>query len=290
MGGSDVSQSRVFFSSNTRSLFRNFATGDFRQIWPWHVNRGWNADFGHKIMKSVHSGVICPQNPKLWGGQTVTSLRAGYRSRDAVRYCLLHIVVQRPESFRGRVMFYYVRLWSYGVSKLPNFRILAYFPRTKRLKSTSRWPAYSPGVTSQNDSDFSLWQSKVQRGPFGSGAFMGLLAGELGTPKRAQIFAYGKWLYTNRMLLHGASDLNQGCLETCNSKDGCTFPPNIFALTPKSPPKNISGTFQCKAYYKSHVNGATKLKSCIYLGIGKYLECIKKISATGVASEGRRAP
>ena len=154
MEGSKVSLTPGFFVSNTRSLFRNFATGDFRQIWPWHVNRGWNADFGHKIMKSVHSGVICPQNPKLWGGQTVTSLRAGYRSRDAVRYCLLHIVVQRPESFRGRVMFYYVRLWSYGVSKLPNFRILTYFSPTKPLKRTFRWQAYCPGVTSQNASDF----------------------------------------------------------------------------------------------------------------------------------------
>jgi len=30
-----------------------------------------------------------------------------------------------------------------------------------------------------------------------------------GTPKLAQIFAYGKWLYPCRMLLHGASDLDQ---------------------------------------------------------------------------------
>jgi len=41
--------------------------------------------------------------------------------------------------------------------KLPNFRILAYFPHTKRLKSTFRWPAYSPEVTSQNLSDFCMW-------------------------------------------------------------------------------------------------------------------------------------
>jgi len=31
----------------------------------------------------------------------------------------------------------------------------------------------------------------------GSEVFLRLLIGELGTPKRAQIFAYGKWLYTH---------------------------------------------------------------------------------------------
>ena len=41
------------------------ATADFRQIRPRNVNRGSNAEFGHKFMKSFHSGVICPQNPKL---------------------------------------------------------------------------------------------------------------------------------------------------------------------------------------------------------------------------------
>ena len=41
-------------------------------------------DFGKKFRNSFHSGVICPQNSKLGGGQTGTSLRAGYRSRDAL--------------------------------------------------------------------------------------------------------------------------------------------------------------------------------------------------------------
>jgi len=58
---------RRFFVTNTRRLFSNFATADFRQIWPRHVNLGWNTDFGQKFMKSFHSGVICPQNPKLEG-------------------------------------------------------------------------------------------------------------------------------------------------------------------------------------------------------------------------------
>jgi len=47
---------------------------------------------------------------------------------------------------------------------------------------------------------------------------MRLLVGELGTPKLAQIFAYDKWLYPYRMLLHGASDLDQRCLKTRSSE------------------------------------------------------------------------
>ena len=67
-------------------------------------------------------GVICPQNLTLKLGQTGTSLRAVYRSRDALQYCLLHVVVQKPGSFRGRSPFLYdVRLRSYGTSICPIF-------------------------------------------------------------------------------------------------------------------------------------------------------------------------
>jgi len=45
--------------------------------------------------------------------------------------------------------------------------------------------------------------------PSGSGVSLQLLVGELGTPKLAQIFAYGKLLYPYKMQLHGASDLDQ---------------------------------------------------------------------------------
>jgi len=38
--------------------------------------------------------------------------------------------------------------------------------------------------------------------------FLRLLVGELGTPKLAQNFAYSKWLYPHRILLHSASDLD----------------------------------------------------------------------------------
>jgi len=45
------------------------------------------------------------------------------------RYCLLHVVVQWPGSFRGRSTFLYVvQLRSFGASNLTNFRISACFP------------------------------------------------------------------------------------------------------------------------------------------------------------------
>jgi len=113
--------------------------------------------------------------------------------------------------------------------------------------------------------------------PFGTGVFLRLLVGELGTPKLAQIFAYGKWLYPYRMLVHGASDLDQRCLKTCNSEDRCTFPPNIFAATPNHK-THFGGPFNAKlilrrALPKSHVNRPMKLKLYSYIGTYKYWGC-----------------
>ena len=67
-------------------------------------------------------------------------------------------------------------------------------------------------------------------------------------------------------------------LKTRNSKDGYTMPPNIFAPAPKS--LHFGGPFNAKpviqiALRKSHVNGATKVKLYSYVGIGKYLGCVK---------------
>jgi len=106
--------------------------------------------------------------------------------------------------------------------------------------------------------------------PSGRDVFLRLLVVELGTPKLAQIFAYGKWLYPYRILIHGASDLDQRCLKTRNSEDECTFPPNIFAPTPKITSKpHFWGPFNAKpiiqrALRKSHVNGSAKLKLYSY--------------------------
>jgi len=59
--------------------------------------------------------------------------------------------------------------------------------------------------------------------PFGNRVFLLLLVEDLGTLKLAKFFAYGIWLYQYKMLLHGASDLDQRYLKMHNSKNGCTF-------------------------------------------------------------------
>jgi len=88
--------------------------------------RGIRKDFS----KIFTLGVICPQNLKSKVGQTDISIRAGYRSRHELQRDTVYstFVVQGPGSFRDRSTFLYdVRLRSYEASKLPNFRILAYF-------------------------------------------------------------------------------------------------------------------------------------------------------------------
>jgi len=81
--------------------------------------------------------------------------------------------------------------------------------------------------------------------------------------------------------MHGASDLDQRCLKTRNSKDGCIFPPNTFAPTDQNHPQNpFGGPFSANpiiqtALRKLHVNGATKLKRYSYIGIGKYFRVSK---------------
>ena len=80
--------------------------------------------------------------------------------------------------------------------------------------------------------------------PSGTGDFLRLLVKELGTPKLAQNFAYGKRLYPYRMHATAGrvtADLDQRCLKTRNSKDGCTFSSNVFAPPLKSPQNPILG-------------------------------------------------
>jgi len=100
--------------------------------------------------------------------------------------------------------------------------------------------------------------------PSSSAVFLRLLVGELGTPK---LFPMANG-YTRTE--HGMSDLDQRCLKMRISKDGCTFPPTIFAPTPKITPKpHFGGPFSAnpiieRALRKSHVNGAIKLKRYNY--------------------------
>ena len=149
---------RGFFVSNARSLFGNFAMADFRQISPWHVNRGWNSNFG-KNTKIFNSGVICPQNPKLGRGSNrhLTQSRLQVTGCTAERYCLLRVVVQGPGSFWGRSAF----CTTYGCGATGRqscpIRILAYFPHTKCLKKYLPVTSLQPRGYITEWFDFSIW-------------------------------------------------------------------------------------------------------------------------------------
>jgi len=113
--------------------------------------------------------------------------------------------------------------------------------------------------------------------PAGRGVFLRLLVLELGTPKLAQIFAYGKWLYPCRMLLRSASCLDQRCLKRAILRIDVLSRQISSPLPPKLPqnfifggPSNVKPIIH-GALRKSHVNGATNVKFYSYIGIGKYL-------------------
>ena len=159
MGAKKCPERVSLFVSSTRQLFGNFATTDFHQFRPRHVNHGWNAKFGQKFMKISIQGSFAPKTSNFEGVKQVPyseqATGQGIHCRDTV-YSTLWSKSQEVSDIWSTFL-YDVWLQSYGASKLHNFRILAYFPHTKPVKCTFRWPAYSPGVTSQNDSDFSMW-------------------------------------------------------------------------------------------------------------------------------------
>jgi len=179
-GVRSVLDAGLFIVSNMRWLFGNFATADFRQIWPWHVSRGWNADFGHKFMKSFLSGVIWPPNPKLGGGHSEQVTGQGMHWRE---------ILFTPRCSSRSLDNFFVRRTA-ATSQLPNFRILAYFPHTKRQKSTFGDQPTAEGLHRRMITIFPCGSRRSKGVPSGSGIFLRLLVSELGTPKLAQIFAY----------------------------------------------------------------------------------------------------
>jgi len=162
----------------------------------------------------------------------------------AERYCLLHIVVQGPGSSEIGQLF--STMYGCGATGRQSCPISGFWPnfliQNPRNVPSGDQPT-AQGLDRRMITIFPCDSRRSKGVPSGSAVFLRLLVGELGTPKLAQSFAYGKWLYPYRILLHGPSDLDQRCLKTRSSKDGCTFPPNVFAPTPKITPKPHLGNF-----------------------------------------------
>ena len=62
-GLKSVLNAGAFFVTNTRRLFGNFATADFRQIWPRQVNRAKTKILDINLLKVSSQGSFAP---KTW--------------------------------------------------------------------------------------------------------------------------------------------------------------------------------------------------------------------------------
>ena len=152
--GWDESRGARVFCVVIQRTFRQLRNGRFSQNLVTKRTSVSRREIPKNIFENFHFRGHLPTKTEIASRANRPSLRAGYRSRDAL-HCFLHVVVQVTRSFRLRSTFLYdVRLRSNGASKLPNFSDFGLFPHRKSLKSTFWQPAYSLGVTSQNDYDF----------------------------------------------------------------------------------------------------------------------------------------
>ena len=192
-------------------------------------------------MKSFHSGVNAPKTPNSEGVKQAPHSEQA-KGCTTERYCLLRVVVQGPGSFRGGVNFFVrcmvAELRGVKINQFSDFGLFSPYKAFKNVPASDQPTAQ--GLHRRMIAIFPCGSQRSKGMPSGSGVFLQLLVGELGTPKVAQIFAYGKWLYPYRMLLRGLSDLDQRCLKTCRSAvvafvggSHQTYLP----LPPKLPPK-----------------------------------------------------
>ena len=85
MGAGTSPAEPEFFCLVNHATFRQLRNTDFHQIWSRNVVR-YPVDESAKTFSKIFTlEVICPQNLKANLGQTGTSLRAGYSSRNALQ-------------------------------------------------------------------------------------------------------------------------------------------------------------------------------------------------------------
>ena len=160
----------LVFVSNTKWLFGNFTTADFRQIWPRDVNRGWNADIlWTEIYEKFPFRGHLPPKPQTWRGSNrhLTQSRIQVKGCTAERYCLLRVVVQGPGSFRGLVNFFVQRtiaeLRGINFAQFSDFGLFSPYKTPKNVPSGDQ-PTQPTSYIAEWFRFFSMWYSKVQRG------------------------------------------------------------------------------------------------------------------------------
>jgi len=142
--------------------------------------------------------------------------------------------------------------------------------------------SYSPGVTSQNDYDFST----VQMAAFRDRRFSATSSRGAGDPQTCPNFR----LWQMAIPIHNATRgvrFGPKMSENAQFWRQKYFPTKYLRNYPQNHPKpRFGGPFNGKpiiqrALRQSHVNGATTLKLYSYIGIGKYLGLCQNLSARG---------
>ena len=132
----------VFFCKQYKMTFRQLRNGRFLSTLAMTRKSRLERRFWTKIYEKFPFRGHLPPQPQTWrwSNRYLTQSRLQVKGCTAARHCLFHVVDKGPASFQyfGQLFLYDVRLRSYGMSKLPNFRILAYFSHTKLLKCTFR--------------------------------------------------------------------------------------------------------------------------------------------------------
>jgi len=154
MGGWDESRRAKFFCVVIQTTFRQLRNGRFL---PNLATKRSSVSRRKHIFKNFHFRGHLPPKSEIANRSNMhlTQSRLQVTGCTTERYCLLHVVVRKPGSFQGQLFCTTYGCGVTGRQSCPIFRFYLFSPY-KTPKSTSRWPAYSPGVTSQNYYDFSM--------------------------------------------------------------------------------------------------------------------------------------
>ena len=141
-GGWDDSHGACFFCAVIQRTFQQLCNSRFSPNLVTKCRSVSRRGIWKDIFKTFHfRGHLPPKSEiKNRSNRHFTQSRLQVMGCTSERYCLLHVQCsprarELPRSVDFSVL-YDVQLWSYWVSKFPNFRILANFPFTKPLKRT----------------------------------------------------------------------------------------------------------------------------------------------------------
>ena len=88
----------------------------FWQLWPRKVIRCPVSESGKTFSKISTLGIICPQNLQSKIGQTDTSLRAGYRSEDALQRYTVYSALESKRQRVSEVGQFFCTTYGYGAT------------------------------------------------------------------------------------------------------------------------------------------------------------------------------